>query len=102
MSSKQTADSSTKPSSSDSGTKNVLNPTGDSTATTADAIPPNPALKSDYKYLKDAGWTNMYYFMLSYGLKMHDDEDYEEGKRILEALRENEQENWEEMYGKGK
>jgi len=44
----------------------------------------------------------MYYFMLSYGLKMHDDEDYEEGKRILEALRENEQENWEEMYGKGK
>lgn len=44
----------------------------------------------------------MYYFMLSYGLNMHDDEDYEEGNRILMAMRENDEEVWEELYGKGK
>ena len=38
----------------------------------------------------------MYHFMLSYGLKMCDDEDFEEGKAILKAFRDDEQEMYEE------
>ncbi|PVH79849.1 hypothetical protein DL98DRAFT_532692 [Cadophora sp. DSE1049] len=102
MSSKQTATSPKKSSGSGSGSSSSTKNNANQTTNTNTTTPPNPALKSDYKFLKEAGWENMYYFMLSYGLKIHDDEDYEEGKAILKALRESEQEAWEEEYGKEK
>jgi hypothetical protein len=36
--------------------------------------------------VKNAGFRNFNHFMQSYGLKMHDDDDVQEGKAILNAL----------------
>ncbi|KAL2067756.1 hypothetical protein VTL71DRAFT_15852 [Oculimacula yallundae] len=57
----------------------------------------NPASKSNYEWLQDSGHDNMDKFLLSYGLKMHNDEDVEEGKAILKGLRDGEQKEWEEQ-----
>ena len=62
--------------------------------------PPEPKDKSNYQLLKEGGYDNMHRFMLSYGLKPYNDEDYQEAKLILDSLRECEQEDWEEQYGK--
>ncbi|KAF7877438.1 hypothetical protein EAF04_001115 [Stromatinia cepivora] len=43
---------------------------------------------TDSAWLKKNGWESMYHFMLAYGLKIHDLDDYEEGKSILAAFRE--------------
>lgn len=37
--------------------------------------------------IKDAGFSNMNSFMQSYNLKMHDDDDLQEAKAILDGLR---------------
>ena len=41
----------------------------------------------------------MPHFLASYGLKMHDDEELEEGKAILSGLREAAQRDWEAKNG---
>ncbi|KAH7310048.1 hypothetical protein BKA65DRAFT_559365 [Rhexocercosporidium sp. MPI-PUGE-AT-0058] len=89
MASKSTTSSNDRSSNSNSNSATNAN----QTSTTA---PTNPADKSDYQWLKDAGYKNMYHFMLSYGLKMHGDDDYEEGKAILKGMREGEQANYEQ------
>ena len=50
--------------------------------------------KSDYQYYKDFGGFNN--FMHSYGLKPWDHDDIQEGKRIIEAFREQDRAEWEE------
>ncbi|TEY73114.1 hypothetical protein BOTCAL_0083g00270 [Botryotinia calthae] len=42
---------------------------------------------TDSAWLKKTGWVSMNHFMLSYQLKMENDNDYEQGKIILAALR---------------
>lgn len=42
---------------------------------------------TDSAWLKKAGWMSMKHFMLSYQLKMENDNDYEQGKIILAAIR---------------
>jgi hypothetical protein len=44
-------------------------------------------------YSSFGGWPN---FMRSYGLKTWDLDDVEEGKRIVEAFKANDKEEWEE------
>lgn len=46
---------------------------------------PSEDLDSIASMARRAGFKNMYYFMLSYHMNIHDDEDYEEGKAILRA-----------------
>lgn len=53
-----------------------------------------PKDMSDSRMVKGCGFRSMYDFMPSYGLKMHNDEDYEEGKQIIQALREAQQQQW--------
>ncbi|CZS92921.1 uncharacterized protein RAG0_03425 [Rhynchosporium agropyri] len=57
---------------------------------------PNPAKKSNYQWLKDNGWNDVYYFMLSYQLRNHNDEDIIEGRRILKVMRDEEHRVWEQ------
>jgi hypothetical protein len=45
---------------------------------------------SQYQMVKAAGFRNFPEFLLSYGLKIHNPEDVEEGKAILKALFEHE------------
>lgn len=52
--------------------------------------------------LKDGGYKDMPEFMHSYGLKIYKDDDYEEAKQILDAMREADQRAWEEKNGNGK
>ncbi|KAM0125510.1 hypothetical protein ACHAQE_001125 [Botrytis cinerea] len=46
---------------------------------------------TDSAWLKKTGWMSMNHFMLSYQLKMENDNDYEQGKIILAAIRAAEQ-----------
>lgn len=57
-----------------------------------------PKYKSDYRMLKDGGWKNMIHFMESHQLKIHEDEDVQLAKRILQEIREYDQEAWEEQH----
>ena len=41
---------------------------------------------TDDQFLKS--WGGMYHFMLSYGLKIHDEEDYRQAKEILRVMKE--------------
>ncbi|PYH30358.1 uncharacterized protein BO87DRAFT_400601 [Aspergillus neoniger CBS 115656] len=50
-----------------------------------DDILPNE--KSQYRMIKEAGLNGMHDFMLSYGLKPYDFEDYDEAKEILDTMR---------------
>ncbi|KAF7887839.1 uncharacterized protein EAF01_010993 [Botrytis porri] len=43
---------------------------------------------TDSAWLKKHGWKSMHHFMVSYQLKIEDDDDYEQGKLILAAIRE--------------
>ena len=44
--------------------------------------------KSQNQLIKDAGFDNMDRFMKSYGLKMHDHDDVQEAKDILDGYRQ--------------
>ncbi|KAI9642636.1 hypothetical protein NHQ30_009441 [Ciborinia camelliae] len=50
---------------------------------------------SDSAWLKNGGWKSMDHFMLSYNLRIYDEKDYEEGKRIIAAFRAHEDEEKE-------
>ena len=50
--------------------------------------------KSDYAYYKAYGGFNN--FMHMHGLKSWDHDDIQEGKRIIEAMREADRQEWEE------
>ncbi|KAH8590568.1 hypothetical protein B0O99DRAFT_634161 [Bisporella sp. PMI_857] len=50
---------------------------------------------SKTQWLKNSGFRNMHEFMASYGLKMGNDDDYEEAQSIYNALRNHEQYDWE-------
>jgi hypothetical protein len=52
-------------------------------------IPPNE--KSNYRIVKEGGWDNMEHMMLSYGLKLYNDDDIQEAKQIIEKFREYDQ-----------
>ena len=52
-----------------------------------------PKDKSDSKWLRDAGYRGMPEFMASYGLK--DPEDWDDAKKILAKLRDEQQREWE-------
>ncbi|CAG8961216.1 hypothetical protein HYFRA_00013272 [Hymenoscyphus fraxineus] len=90
--------SSASHSSSNNQTSTSVN--NNSSSNNARPTSPNPADKSNSQWLKDTSWGNMYHFLLSYQLKPYDDEDWEEGKRIIKAFREDEQEEWEARHGK--
>ena len=47
-----------------------------------------PASKpmSQYAMVREAGFTSFNQFMLSYGLKIHDDDDIKEAQAILKGL----------------
>ncbi|OJI90978.1 hypothetical protein ABZX51_004484 [Aspergillus tubingensis] len=64
-----------------------------------DDIPPNE--KSQYRMIKEAGFNGMHDFMLSYGLKPYDFEDYDEAKEILDTMRRYDQEYWEAEQQEG-
>ena len=50
--------------------------------------------KSDYEYYKGfGGYQN---FMHSYGLKIHNMDDVEEGKAIIQGFREQDRYEWEQ------
>ena len=49
--------------------------------------PPSSDRKSDYQMVKDAGFDNVNHMMQSYGLKMHNHEDVQEAKAILDGFR---------------
>jgi hypothetical protein len=52
--------------------------------------------KSDYAFLKENGFDgSQQHFNQVYGLNIIDDDQLEEGKAILEGLRDIEQRNWE-------
>jgi hypothetical protein len=56
-----------------------------------------PKDMSDYQWLKKSGWNgNMRNFMISYCLKIEDDDDVEEAKRIIAAFHQADQEAWED------
>jgi hypothetical protein len=55
---------------------------------------------TDYALCKP--WGGWYQFLLSYGLKPHNLDDEEEGKRILEAFREQDRREWEEAQNSKK
>lgn len=59
-----------------------------------------PKDQSQRQFLKECGYDGMQHFMLSYGLKMWNDDDLEEAKAILEGLRETWQAEWERNHGK--
>jgi len=50
--------------------------------------------KSDYHYYKSFGGFNN--FMHSYGLKPWDHDDIQEGKRIIQGMRDGDKRYWEE------
>jgi len=63
---------------------------------TTNASATQPKELSQAAWLKNGGWNNMYEFMLSHGLNMYDDNELQEGKAIIHALRQADQEAWEE------
>jgi len=50
--------------------------------------------KSDYQYYK--AWGGFNNFMRSYGLKPWDHDDIQEGKRIIQGMRDGDRWEWEE------
>jgi hypothetical protein len=54
----------------------------------------NPQNKSHNQILKEGGYSGMNHFMLTYGLKMHDDGDVQEAKRIIEGFRQIDQRDY--------
>lgn len=52
-----------------------------------------PKDKSDSKWLRDAGYSGMPQFMISYGLKFPDEID--EAKRLIDEFRGEQQQEWE-------
>lgn len=44
--------------------------------------------RTNYRILRDGGWDNIHHFMLSYGLKPYDPDDYETAKVIIQGFRE--------------
>ena len=54
-------------------------------AGSANSGTPN-ANMSQHRMVREAGFTSFNRFLLSYGLKMSDPDDVEEGKAILKAL----------------
>jgi hypothetical protein len=55
--------------------------------------PLQPKDKTDAQWLRDAGYTGMPQFMISYGLKFPDDID--EAKKLIDSFRKDQQEEWE-------
>jgi hypothetical protein len=55
-----------------------------------------PKDRSDHAVLQQGGWEDRDKFMLSYGLKMHNDDDVQEGKAILQAYKDHDQRAYEE------
>ncbi|GLB06245.1 hypothetical protein AtubIFM57258_001542 [Aspergillus tubingensis] len=51
--------------------------------------------------IKEAGFNGMHDFMLSYGLKPYDFEDYDEAKENLDTMRRYDQEYWEAEQQEG-
>ena len=49
---------------------------------------PNNDGKSDYALIRDGGWDNRKHFMESYDLKIWNDDDIQEGRKIIEAMHE--------------
>ncbi|PWY73079.1 hypothetical protein BO94DRAFT_239131 [Aspergillus sclerotioniger CBS 115572] len=54
-----------------------------------------PNEKSQYRLFKDAGFNGMHDFMLSYGLKPSNFEDYDGAHQIIDPMRRYDQEHWE-------
>jgi hypothetical protein len=54
-----------------------------------------PKDKCDSKWLRDAGYGGIEQFMISYGYKMHDTDDYQAAKRLIAGFRAEQQEDWE-------
>lgn len=44
--------------------------------------------RTNYRIIRDGGWDNIHHFMLSYGLKPYNAEDYETAKVIIQGFRE--------------
>lgn len=44
--------------------------------------------RTNYRIIRDGGWDNIHHFMLSYGLKPYDPEDYETAKVIIQGFRD--------------
>jgi hypothetical protein len=44
------------------------------------------------------GWGSFHHFLLSYGLKIYNDEDIQEGKAILKGFIEGNRSNWYEEH----
>jgi hypothetical protein len=57
-----------------------------------------PKDKSDSKWLRDAGYSGMTQFMISYGFKMP--EDFDDAKKLLAQFRADQQKEWEEKSAK--
>ena len=49
--------------------------------------PTNSPEKSNNQIIKEAGFTGMHGMMLSYGLKMYNDDDVQEAKQIVAGFR---------------
>ncbi|BDD59743.1 hypothetical protein MPDQ_002907 [Monascus purpureus] len=63
--------------------------------------PPNPSDippkdRSKYRFIQDCGFENFRDFMLSYGLRLEDDDDVKEANAILDSLCTIAQEEWED------
>lgn len=44
--------------------------------------------RTNYRIIRDGGWDNIHHFMLSYGLKPYDPDDYETAKVIIQGFRD--------------
>jgi hypothetical protein len=44
--------------------------------------------RTNYRIIRDGGWDNLHHFMLSYGLKPYDPDDYETAKVIIQGFRD--------------
>lgn len=44
--------------------------------------------RTNYRIIRDGGWDNIHHFMLSYGLKPYNADDYETAKVIIQGFRE--------------
>ncbi|KUI72775.1 hypothetical protein VM1G_08184 [Cytospora mali] len=44
--------------------------------------------RTNYRIIRDGGWDSLHHFMLSYGLKPYDPDDYETAKVIIQGFRE--------------
>jgi hypothetical protein len=54
-----------------------------------------PKNKSDATILREGGWGDMNSFMLSYNLRIHNDDDVQEARQILEGYRQQDQQQYE-------